>query len=111
MAITMTKQQGLLGLLGVCLFVVLLSVAGLASDFITHLLGNIDGLLLFAICLMMVGLFGLMLFMIFQEEGWVPSHHGKPVEAAAASASPKPAAAKPVATVAASPAEGSREGK
>ena len=79
---TMTKQQGILGLLGVCLFVILLSAAGLASDFITHLLGNIDGLLLFAICLMMVGLFGLMLLMIFKEEGWVPSHHEKPAEAA-----------------------------
>jgi hypothetical protein len=108
MAITMTKQQGLLGLLGICLFVVLLSVAGLASDFITHLLGNIDGLLLFAICLMMVGLFALMLLMIFKEEGWLPSHHEKTVEAATA---PKTAAAKPVATVAAGAAERSQEGK
>jgi hypothetical protein len=105
---TMTKQQGILGLLGVCLFVILLSVAGLASDFITHLLGNIDGLLLFAICLMMAGLFALMLLMIFKEEGWVPSHHEKSVEAAPA---PKPAAAKPVASVAAGPSERAPEGK
>lgn len=105
---TMTKQQGILGLLGVCLFVILLSVAGLASDFVTHLLGNIDGLLLFAICLMMAGLFALMLLMIFKEEGWIPSHHEKP---AAAAPAPKPAAVKPVATVAAGPAERSPEGK
>lgn len=108
MATTMTKQQGLLGLLGICLFVILVSVTGLASDFITHLLGNIDGLLLFAICLMMAGLFALMLLMIFKEEGWIPSHHEKPVAAAPA---PKPVAAKPVATVAAGAAERSPEGK
>jgi len=108
MATTITKQQGLLGLLGLCLFVIVLSLAGLASDFITHLLGNIDGLLLFAICLMMVGLFALMLLMIFKEEGWLPSHQKKLAEATPA---PKPAAAKPVATVAAGPAEGSPEGK
>jgi hypothetical protein len=106
---TMTKQQGILGLVGVCLFVILLSVAGLASDFITHLLGNIDGLLLFAICLMMAGLFALMLFVMAKEEGWLPSRHGNPDEAAAPA--PKPAVAKPMATVAAAPAETSREGK
>jgi hypothetical protein len=56
----------------------------------------------------MAGLFALMLLMIFKEEGWVPSHHEKPVEVAPA---PKPAAAKPAATVAAGPSEKSQEGK
>ena len=86
---TMTKQQGIMGLLGVCLFVIVLSLAGLASDFITHLLGNIDGLLLFAICLMMAGLFALMLLMIFKEEGWRPSHHEKAAKPGASAAEGK----------------------
>ena len=53
----MTKQQGILGLVGICLVILLLSFAGLASDFVTRLIGNIDGLLLLFICLMMLGLF------------------------------------------------------
>ena len=49
----MTKEHGLLGLVGICVVVLLLSFAGLASDFVTRLIGNIDGLLLLFICLMM----------------------------------------------------------
>jgi hypothetical protein len=71
----MTKQQGILGLVGICLVILLLSFAGLASDFITRLIGNIDGLLLLFICLMMVGLFAGMLFAMGKEEGWLPSRH------------------------------------
>lgn len=104
---TMTKQQGVLGLLGVCLFVILMSLAGLASDFITHLLGNIDGLLLFAICLMMVGLFALMLFQLAKEAGWLPSRASKDAEPAPA---PKPVAAKPVASVATGSGQATTEG-
>ena len=71
----MTKQQGVLGLVGICVVVILLSVAGLASDFITRLIGNIDGLLLLFICLMMVGLFAGMLLAMGKEEGWLPTRH------------------------------------
>lgn len=87
----MTKQQGIGALLGICALMIVLSLAGLASDFITHLLGNIDGLLLFAICVMIAGLFALMLFQMAKEEGWIPARHK------AADATPAPAAAKPAA--------------
>jgi hypothetical protein len=68
-----TKEHGILGLVGICLVVLLLSFAGLASDFVTRLIGSIDGLLLLAICLMMFGLFAGMLFAMGKEEGWIPS--------------------------------------
>src|SRR5580704_13675094 len=50
-------------LLGMTLAIILLAVLGLASDFISHLLSSMDGLLLFMICLMMGGIFTLMLLM------------------------------------------------
>jgi hypothetical protein len=85
----MTKQQGVVGLLGMCAVVLVLSVAGLASDFVTHLVGNIDGLLLLMICLMMGGLFSLMLFQMAREESWLPSLHKKQ-SAGSSAANPGP---------------------
>jgi len=69
------KKEHVLGLVGICVVILLLSFAGLASDFITRLIGNIDGLLLLFICLMMLGLFAGMLFAMGKEEGWLPSRH------------------------------------
>jgi hypothetical protein len=69
------KKEHVLGLVGICVVILLLSFAGMASDFVTRLIGNIDGLLLLFICLMMVGLFAGMLFSMGKEEGWLPSRH------------------------------------
>ena len=59
------KMSGgeLLELVGMCLGILILAVLGLASDFVTHLLNSMDGLLLFAVCLLMGGVFTLMLLM------------------------------------------------
>jgi hypothetical protein len=84
----MTKEHGLLGLLAICVVVEILSFAGLASDFVTRLIGNIDGLLLLFICLMMLGLFTGMLFSIVKAEGWVPSRHHSPEAASGSGAKP-----------------------
>ena len=77
------KKEHVLGLVGICVVMLLLSFAGVASDFITRLIGNIDGLLLLVICLMMVLLFAGMLVAMGKEEGWLPSRHSK--ESASAS--------------------------
>ena len=53
----MKKEHGILGLVGICIVILAFSFAGVISDFITRLIGNIDGLLLLMICLMMAGLF------------------------------------------------------
>jgi hypothetical protein len=87
----MTKKQGALGLVGICLLVVVVSVAGLASDFITRLDLSLDGLLLIMVSLLMAGLFFLMILLIASDQGWLPKRHKK--EAAAAPA-PKPPAAR-----------------
>jgi 4-amino-4-deoxy-L-arabinose transferase-like glycosyltransferase len=68
------KKEHVLGLLGICAVVLVLSFAGLISDFVTRLIGNIDGLLLLFICLMMLGLFAGMLYAMGKEEGWLPGH-------------------------------------
>jgi Na+-transporting methylmalonyl-CoA/oxaloacetate decarboxylase gamma subunit len=85
----MTKTHGVLGLVGICLLIVVLSVAGLVSDFVTRLGLDLDGLLLILSCLLMGALFLIMLVVIAKEQGWLPQRHKK--EPAPAPA-PKPAA-------------------
>jgi hypothetical protein len=70
-------------LLGMTLAIILLAVLGLASDFVTHLLSSMDGLLLFMICLMMGGIFTLMLLMYANDAGWLPKRRRKSAEPAA----------------------------
>ena len=70
---TMPNRREDVSLLAVCAIFLLLSLAGLAAAFLTRLVTNIDGLLLIVICLMMGGLFSLMLFGIAKDAGWLPS--------------------------------------
>jgi len=96
----MKKEHGILGLVVICLVIVVLSVSGLASDVLTRLDLDLDGLLLIMVSLLMAGLFLLMLFIIAKEQGWLPGGHKKESAAAAApgaKAAPAPAAARPAA--------------
>jgi hypothetical protein len=86
----MTKTHGVLSLVGICLLFVVLSGAGIVSDFITRLGLDLDGLLLILCSLLMGLLFLTMLFVIAKEQGWIPARHKK--EAAAAAPAAKPAA-------------------
>ncbi len=85
----MTKTRGVLGLVGISLLIVVLSAIGLASDFITRLGLDLDGLLLILVSLLMGLLFLITLVTIAREQGWIPQRHKK--ESAPAPA-PKPAA-------------------
>ena len=98
----MTKKHGVLALVGICLLIVVLSAAGLASDFLTRLDLDLDGLLLILCSLLMGLLFLIMLFVIAKEQGWIPARVKK-------SAEPKPAAAKPAAPRPAAPKPQSEE--
>jgi len=69
------KKEHVLGLVLICVVVLVLSFAGLISDFVTRLIGNIDGLLLLMISLMMLLLFAGMLYAMGKEEGWIPARH------------------------------------
>jgi oxaloacetate decarboxylase gamma subunit len=107
----MTKKQGVLGLLGICLLMLVLSAAGLASDFLTRLGLDLDGLLLILCSLLLGLLFLIMLFVIAKEQGWIPERHKKePAPAAAPSKAPaaRPAPAKQQSeeTVSVRPGEG-----
>src|SRR5713226_7574475 len=106
----MSQRNATLGLVGICVLIILLSFGGLAWDFATHLEYNIDGLLLILICLIMGGVFTLMLAMI---AGWLPQFGKKsaPAESKTPTAAPAKAAA-PTAAPANNPVEpGAEQGK
>jgi heme/copper-type cytochrome/quinol oxidase subunit 2 len=89
----MSARHGILGVAIVAAVLVALSFAGVGSDLATGIFWNIDGLLLLSVCLLMVLVFGAMLFFLFKTP--------KVKEAAAAA---KPAApAAPINRVAATP--------
>ncbi len=69
----MRSFREVLGLVVVCVLLILFAVAGLVWDFATGLELNIDGLLLLLVCLMIGGLFTLMLFLMAKEMGWLLS--------------------------------------
>ena len=83
----MSTQNRILGAVITCLTVIVLSVAGLASDFMSRLLSSVDGLLLLMICLLMGGLFSVMLLVLAKEAGWLGKSH--PI--ASSSGTPRPA--------------------
>jgi hypothetical protein len=87
----MSARHGILGVAIVAAVLVALSFAGVGSDLTTGIFWNIDGLLLLSVCLLMVLVFGAMLFFLFRTPK---------VEEAA----PAPAAAKPAAAPAPKPA-------
>ncbi len=93
----MSIKQGVLGLVAICMFVIVLSIAGLVSDFATRLEFNIDGLLLLLVCLLMGGIFSLMLLLVAREQGWldwIAFLRKKPVTEAPSAKSASPAPAK-----------------
>jgi len=89
------KKEHVMGLVAICLVVVVLSISGLASDFLTRLGLDLDGLLLIMVSLLMAGLFLLMLLLIAKDQGWLPGGAKKESAPAAsgAKAAPAPAAA------------------
>ena len=85
----MTKKHGVLGLVGICLVIVVLSATGMVSDVLTRLGLDLDGLLLILCSLLMGVLFLAMLMVIAREQGWIPARHKKE---SAPPPAPKPAA-------------------
>ncbi len=73
----MGKTREALILAAICLLLIALSVAGIVETFLEKIELNIDGILLLAVCLMMGGLFSLMLFLIARQQGWIPGGHKK----------------------------------
>ena len=68
----MSVSRGILGLIGICAVIALLSLLGVVWAFVSGLLYPhilLDGLLLVLICLMMGGIFTVMLFVIARDYG------------------------------------------
>ena len=86
----MKLVHGVVGLALICVVIIAVSVAGAVFDFTSHLGLDMDGILLLLTCLMMGGLFALMLLLITREQGWLPSRKKEPAASPA-----NPAAAKP----------------
>jgi uncharacterized membrane protein len=68
----MTDKKGTFELLGMCAALVVLSLLGIVSAFVTHVFDSLDGLLLLAVCLMMAGIFTLMILWFLKDAGWLP---------------------------------------
>ena len=67
----MNGQQRPLVLLIICAVLLVLAIWGLVGGLSTRLLGDIDGLLMLAVSLMIAVIFALMLYMLAKEQGWL----------------------------------------
>lgn len=65
----MSKRNGILGVLAVGLIMLLLSCAGIISDFLAGLKLDMDGLLLISVSLTMALVFAVMIFFLVKQEG------------------------------------------
>lgn len=83
---------GILEVVGIGLFLLVVSVIGIAADFIFDLKLDMDGLLLISVCLLMALVSAAMLFFLAKGQGWLGK--GKPSTPAAPSAGGTTAAAQ-----------------
>jgi hypothetical protein len=87
----MNSKSNALELSAICAFFALLCILGIIWSITSGLLASgIDGIMLLAVCLMMAGIFGLMLLLQLSQAGILPSFGHSKAKAA-------PAAAKPAA--------------
>src|SRR5579863_7747461 len=102
----MTQKSNLFEMSALCVLFILLSLWGIVWDFTSGLLtSGIDGIMLLAICLMMGGIFSVMLVVMLWQAGLIPIFKPKAKEAKEAASSKPAAAAKSAApAAAASPA-------
>src|ERR1700689_5554957 len=99
---TTTPRANWIELSLVCALFVALALIGIVWEITSGLLtSGIDGIMLLAICLMMGGIFSLMILMMVYQAGLLPFSRAKPAAPAAqkAPAAPAPAVAKTAASV------------
>lgn len=88
-----TREGILLAL--ICLIPIAASVWGIIAAFTTHIALNIDGIMLVGVCLMMVGIFALMLYLLAREQGWLPARKKQNAKQDAAAPAPAPSKSSP----------------
>jgi hypothetical protein len=62
---------GILEVLGIGLFILVISVIGVVADFLFDLKLDMDGLLLISVCLLMALVSAAMLFFLAKDQGWL----------------------------------------
>ena len=62
---------GILEVLGIGLFLLVISIIGIAADFMFDLKLDMDGLLLISVCLLMAIVSAAMLFFLAKAQGWL----------------------------------------
>jgi len=62
---------GILEVVGIGLFILVVSVIGIAADFMFDLKLDMDGLLLISVCLLMALVSAAMLFFLAKAQGWL----------------------------------------
>jgi hypothetical protein len=80
----MSVRHGILGVVAVGFIMLLLSFAGIISDFLAGLKLDMDGLLLISVSLTMALVFAAMLVWLAKQEGWLGRRKSAEQTAAAA---------------------------
>jgi hypothetical protein len=70
----MNGQENPVELLVMCAIVVVLSILGLVAGVSRDLLGNMDGILMMGVCLMMALIFAILLLVLLKQQGWLGKH-------------------------------------
>ena len=83
---------GILEVFGIGLFILVVSVIGIAADFLFDLKLDMDGLLLISVCLLMALVSAAMLFFLAKAQGWLGK--GKSATPTAPAAGGTPATAQ-----------------
>ncbi|MGH9714108.1 MAG: hypothetical protein ACRD5M_12495 [Candidatus Acidiferrales bacterium] len=92
----MNPKSNALELAVVCAFFALLCVLGIIWSITSGLLvSGIDGIMLFAVCLMMAGIFGVMLLLQLSQAGILPSFGHSKSKAATPAAKPAASSTQP----------------
>lgn len=92
----MTVKTCNLELIAISGFFILLCALGILWAVTSGLLvSGIDGIMLLFVCLMMAGIFGLMILLLLQQAGMIPSFGHSKSKAAAPAAKPTAQASQP----------------
>lgn len=70
----MNGKENPLELLVMCAVMVVLSILGIVGGLTRDLFGNMDGILILGVCLMMLLVSALLLFGVAKEQGWIGKH-------------------------------------
>jgi len=74
----MNGKENPLELLVMCVVMIVLSVLGIAGGLSRGLFGNMDGILMLGVCLMVALIFVILLLVLAMGQGWLGKKAGSP---------------------------------